>query len=170
MHYTVPYYYPVYYYGAVPVQPYPLAAGQTNRQMHDQGKRPFAVNMKEAARTNETFRTALWTGEHLQVTLMSLRAGEDIGLEAHHDRDQFLRIEAGQGLVQMGSSAHDLPFAQYVTEGFAVFVPAGTWHNITNTGSTPLKLYSIYAPPEHPFGTVHRTKAQAEAAEQTHHS
>lgn len=167
---VVPYYYPIYTYRAMSMQPYTQVPGQMNMPIRDQGKKPFAVNIKEAAKNNETFRTALWTGEHLQVTLMSLRAGEDISLEVHHDRDQFLRIEAGQGLVQMGSSARDLPFAQYVTEGFAVFVPAGTWHNITNTGSTPLKLYSIYAPPEHPFGTVHRTKAQAEVAEQTHHS
>jgi mannose-6-phosphate isomerase-like protein (cupin superfamily) len=117
---------------------------------------------------NDTFRTALWTGNHLQLTLMSIPVGEDIGLEMHPNVDQFLRVEDGQGFVQMGNSRDHLHFMQPVYDDYAIFIPAGTWHNITNTGNQPLKLYSIYAPPNHPWGTVHQTKAIAEAAEHNH--
>ena len=96
---------------------------------------------------------------------MSLGIGEDIGLEMHPDVDQFIRIEQGQGITQMGKTKDNLNFQKNVYDDFAIFVPAGTWHNITNTGTIPLKLYSIYAPPNHPFGTIHRTKADAEVAE-----
>ena len=133
--------------------------------LRDYGQKPFASNINEAAKQNKTFRTALWTGRHLQVTLMSLNPGEDIGLEMHPHVDQFLRVELGRGIVQMGPSKHHLPFRRNVYDDTAIVVPAGTWHNLTNTGNTPLKLYSIYAPPNHPFGTVHRTKADALAAE-----
>lgn len=131
----------------------------------DYGKRPYVVNIEEATKQNRNFRTALWTGNHLQVTLMSIGVGEDIGLEIHRDVDQFLRIEEGQGVVQMGRRRDRLDFRQRVRDDDAIMVPAGTWHNVINTGNRPLKLYSIYAPPEHPFGTVHRTKAEAMAAE-----
>lgn len=131
----------------------------------DYGKKPFVININQAAKQNNTFRTALWTGNHLQVALMSIDVGDDIGLEVHPDVDQFLRIEEGTGRVQMGPSKDTLPFVRQVSNGSAIMVPAGTWHNVTNTGNIPLKLYSIYAPPEHPFGTVHQTKADAIAAE-----
>ncbi|MCY8014418.1 cupin domain-containing protein [Bacillus haynesii] len=133
--------------------------------LRDYGQKPFAANINEAAKQNKTFRTALWTGKHLQVTLMSLNPGEDIGLEMHPHVDQFLRVEQGRGIVQMGPSKHHLQFKRNVYDDTAIVVPAGTWHNLTNTGHAPLKLYSIYAPPNHPFGTVHRTKADALAAE-----
>jgi len=127
----------------------------------DYGTDPFAVNIHEATLQNNTYRTALWTGNHLQVTLMSLNVGEDIGLEIHHTVDQFLRIEQGQGIVQMGKNKERLDFQRNISNDSAIMVPAGTWHNVINTGNTPLKLYSIYAPPKHPFGTVHVTKADA---------
>lgn len=127
----------------------------------DHGSTPYVVDIEKITKQNNTYRTALWTGKHLQVTLMSLNVGEDIGLEKHPDVDQFLRIEQGQGVVQMGPSKDNLNFQRNVYENFAIFVPAGTWHNVTNTGNQPLKLYSIYAPPNHPFGTVHVTKADA---------
>src|SRR5690625_2225550 len=133
--------------------------------LKDYGKEPFVINIEKAAEQNRTFRTALWTGKHLQVTLMSIQPGEDIGLELHPNRDQFLRIEEGRGLVQMGKTKDNLSFRKNVSEDDAIMVPAGFWHNVTNTGHEPIKLYSIYAPPEHPFGTVHRTKAEAMAAE-----
>ena len=133
--------------------------------LKDYGGEPFVVNINQAAKQNNTFRTALWTGTHLQVTLMSLNVGESIGLERHPNVDQFLRIEQGQGLVQMGKSKDNLNFVRNVYDDSAIMIPAGTWHNVTNTGNIPLKLYSIYAPPNHPFGTVHVTKAAAEAAE-----
>ena len=132
----------------------------------DYGPEPFVVNIEEATKLNDTFRTALWTGDYLQLTLMSIDVGDDIGLEVHHDHDQFLRIEQGQGLVQMGDRRDRLDFRRNVYDNYAIFVPAGTWHNLTNTGNIPLKLYSIYAPPEHAPGTVHETKAIAEAAEE----
>lgn len=136
-------------------------------ELKDYGKGPYVVNINAATKQNNTYRTALWTGTHLQVTLMSIDVGEDIGLEIHPNVDQFLRIEEGQGLVQMGKSKDNLNFVRNVNDDSAIMVPAGTWHNVTNTGNTPLKLYSIYGPPDHPFGTVHRTKADAVAAEGT---
>ena len=127
----------------------------------DSGPAPFVVNIHQATRQNNTFRTVLWTGDHLQLTLMSIRPGEDIGLENHPNLDQFLRIEQGQGLVKMGSCKDNLDFQRRVSSDDAIIIPAGTWHNLINTGSVPLKLYSIYAPPQHPKGTVHQTKADA---------
>ncbi|MCM3588825.1 cupin domain-containing protein [Mesobacillus maritimus] len=135
----------------------------------DSGGKPFVVDIEEATKDNHTFRTAIWTGEHLQVTLMSINVGEDIGLELHPDVDQFLRVEQGQGLVKMGDRKDVLDFQAEVSDDFAIMIPAGKWHNLINTGNEPLKLYSIYAPPEHPFGTVHQTKAIAMAAEEAHH-
>ena len=170
---------PVYNYGRSPVYPVgPQEIQHSNwfspRQssnsggnivLKDYGKNPFVVNIDEATKQNSTFRTALWTGEHLQVTVMSINVGENIGLEVHPKVDQFLSIEDGQGLVQIGDTKDHLNFAQRVQDGFAIMIPAGKWHNLTNTGNKPLKLYTIYAPPEHPFGTVHKTKADAMAAE-----
>lgn len=131
----------------------------------DYGPEPFVINIDQATKQNNTFRTALWTGNHLQLTLMSINVGEDIGLEMHPNVDQFLRIEQGQGLVKMGQSKDNLNFQRRFTDGYAIIIPAGTWHNLINTGSVPLKLYSIYAPPQHPRGTVHKTKADSMAAE-----
>lgn len=131
----------------------------------DYGAQPFVVNINEAAKQNNTYRTALWTGPHLQVTLMSINVGDDIGLEVHPDNDQFLRIEQGQGVVRMGPRQDRLTFERQVMDDSAIMVPAGTWHNVINTGNVPLKLYAIYAPPHHPFGTVHATKEIAMAEE-----
>jgi mannose-6-phosphate isomerase-like protein (cupin superfamily) len=130
-----------------------------NQFTTDFGPGPFVVDIAKATLCNDTFRTALWTGTHLQLTLMSIPAGSDIGLEVHPHVDQFLRIESGQGLAIMGECKNNLNFQKPVHDDCAVFVPAGTWHNIINTGQCPLKLYSIYAPPNHPPGTVHQTKA-----------
>lgn len=134
----------------------------------DLGSEPFVINIDQATKQNNTFRTALWTGSYMQLTLMSIKVGESIGLENHPNLDQFLRIEQGQGLIKMGKSKDNLDFQRRVADGYAIIIPAGTWHNLINTGNIPLKLYSIYAPPQHPKGTVHRTKADAMAAE--HHS
>ena len=131
----------------------------------DFGARPFVVDITKATLNNNTFRTALWSGSNLQLTVMSINPGEDIGLEAHPQLDQFLRIEQGCGLVQMGDRRDNLYIVHPVYDDSAIFVPAGTWHNLTNTGGVPLKLYSIYAPPNHPFSTVHQTKEVAEASE-----
>ena len=109
--------------------------------------------------------SAMWTGTHLQLTVMSIEPGGEIGLEVHPDRDQFLRVEAGTGRVRMGPKRDRLTFERDVTADWVILVPAGSWHNVVNTGAEPLKLYSLYAPPEHPAGTVHPTQQDAEAAE-----
>ena len=128
----------------------------------DHGRQPYVIDINRATINNQNYRTTIWTGKYLQSTLMSIPPGGEIGLEVHHDTDQFLRIERGQGIVQMGSRRNHLNIRQPLFDDFAVFVPAGTWHNITNIGNTPLKIYSIYAPPHHPPGTVHATKAIAD--------
>lgn len=141
------------------------AGGNMSIPLQDYGPNPFVVNMKVAAIQNNNYRTALWTGKHFQMTLMSINVGDDIGLEIHPDTDQLIYIEQGQGLVQMGPSKDNLNFVRNATVNSAIVVPAGTWHNVTNTGPTPMKLFVLYAPPHHPFGTVHPTKAIAEEEE-----
>lgn len=175
---------PMNIYGQPGYWPYPNELNHANRYhsnhsynshdgmlITDYGPKPFVVNINEATLQNNTYRTALWTGKHFQVTLMSLNVGEDIGLEMHSNLDQFFRIEQGQGIVQMGTTRDNLNMQRYVCDDSAIMIPAGTWHNIINTGNVPMKLYSIYAPPQHPFGTVHPTKADAMAAEENerHH-
>ncbi|WP_428832791.1 cupin domain-containing protein [Natroniella acetigena] len=131
-------------------------------ELKDYGPAPFVINIKAATRQNDYYRIALWTGEYLQLTLMSIKAGDDIGLEVHPDHDQFIRIERGQGIIKMGDRKDQLDFQEKVYTDYAIFIPAGKWHNLINTGRRPLKLYSIYAPPEHPRGTVDETKEDAE--------
>lgn len=139
----------------------------TSMIISDKGNDPFVVDIEKITEQNNNFRTTLWTGTYLQLTLMSIEPGSSIGLEIHPNTDQFLRIEQGFGRVIMGKNRENLNYQQNVKDGFAVLVPAGTWHNILNIGNAPLKLYSIYAPPHHPRGTVHKTKADAEAAEKS---
>jgi len=129
----------------------------------DHGPGPYALDIETVTLQNNTYRTVLWTGSHLQLTVMSIVPGGDIGLEMHPNVDQFIRIEAGDGLVMMGQSPDSLTFQQPVRDGWAFIVPAGYWHNLVNRGGRPIKLYSIYAPPNHPPGTVHLTQAQAQA-------
>jgi mannose-6-phosphate isomerase-like protein (cupin superfamily) len=140
---------------------YPYDRQKPSPQFMDYGPDPFVVNIEEVTLQNQTFRTVLWTGNHLQLTLMSIPVGEEIGLELHPDVDQFIRVEEGEGLVKMGDRKDRLDFVTKVYDNFAFIVPAGKWHNLINTGYKPLKVYSIYAPPQHPFGTVHETKADA---------
>lgn len=118
---------------------------------------------------NDTFRTVLHTGSHAQLTVMSIPVGGEIGWEAHAHLDQFLRIEAGRGRLDLGTTEDHVDEIHDVGDDWAIVVPAGTWHNVVNTGDEPLKLYSVYSPPEHPAGTVHATKAEADAAEADHH-
>lgn len=139
------------------------------KETTDFGPHPFVTNINEETMNNNFFRKTLWTGKHLQLTLMSLNVGEDIGLEQHPDVDQFLRIEEGQGMIKMGMDANNLNAKRIVTDDDAIFIPAGTWHNLVNIGNVPLKLYSIYAPPQHPHGTIHQTKEDALKAESHHH-
>lgn len=130
-------------------------------KLRDYGPNPFVINIERATLRNNTYRTALWTGTYLQLTLMSINVKDDIGLEMHPDVDQFIRLEQGQGFVVMGDSRNDLDFRRTVSEDDVILIPAGKWHNLINIGRVPIKLYSIYAPPEHPHGTVHKTKEDA---------
>lgn len=135
----------------------------------DYGKQPYVVDIEDLTVTNENFRKAVWTGQHLQMTLMSIEVGSEIGLEVHDDTDQFLRIDQGEARVVMGKSQDDLDFEAEAGDDFAIFIPSGYWHNVVNTGDEPLKIYSIYAPAHHSAGTVHKTKAEADEAEAAEH-
>ena len=139
--------------------------GSGHPVIRDFGGNPIIFNIEHATAMNQNFRTAFWTGQDLQLTLMSIPVRGDIGVEMHPDVDQFIRIESGNAKVYMGNSRNSLVERARVGGRFAIIIPAGTWHNIVNTGNRPLKLYSIYAPPQHPFGTVHRTKADTERDE-----
>jgi mannose-6-phosphate isomerase-like protein (cupin superfamily) len=116
----------------------------------------YVDNIERATLANADFRRVLYTGRNLQLVLMTLPPGCDIGEEVHEDRDQFFRIEQGEGVVKIDGVENK------VTDDFAVIVPAGARHNVINTGSEPLRLYTIYGPPEHKDGVVHVTREQAE--------
>lgn len=127
----------------------------------DRGKQPVVADIEALTLENDNYRTTIWTGDKLQVTVMAIQPGDDIGLEIHHGIDQFLRIESGTGLCKMGPAADNLTLQQPVKDDDAIFVPADTWHNVENTGTEPLKLYTIYAGPDHVKGTVHPTHEDA---------
>ena len=133
--------------------------------LKDYGPNPFVIDIDDAVKQNNTFRTVLWTGNNFQLTVMSIPVGEEIGLEVHETGDQFIRVEEGQGIVVMGDSEDKLDFRRRIYDDYAIVIPEGKWHNIINTGNSPLKIYVIYAPAEHPYGTVHQTKADAQASE-----
>jgi mannose-6-phosphate isomerase-like protein (cupin superfamily) len=141
----------------------------SDSNLNDEGPNPFVTNIEADTLANDNYRTTRWTGSNIQLTLMSIEPGRDIGLEVHEHGDQFLRVEAGRARVQMGPTEDDLNFDREVGDDWAIFVPAGAWHNITNIGDEPLKVYAIYGPPEHPHGTDHATKAEADADEHHHH-
>ena len=122
-------------------------------------------DIEELAEKNETFRTVVWTGAHSELTVMSIAPGEEIGLEVHPQIDQFLRVEEGHATVKAGPAKDNLTETYEVKDDWAFIIPAGTWHNVINTGKKALKLYTVYAPRNHAPGTVHKTKADAERAE-----
>ena len=115
----------------------------------------FVDDIEKRTEENEDFRRVLYTGHHLQLVLMSLKPGEEIGEEVHEDRDQFFRIEEGEGEVVIDGVRHE------VEDDDAIIVPAGARHNVICTGDSPLRLYTLYGPPEHRDGVVHPTKADA---------
>jgi mannose-6-phosphate isomerase-like protein (cupin superfamily) len=124
----------------------------------------YVTNIEQKSLENSYFREVLFTGPHSQLVVMSLQPGEDIGLETHDDVDQFIRVEAGQGTALLDGEKHEL------ADGSAVVIPAGTEHNVINhSKSEALKLYTVYTPPNHPDGTIHKTKAEADAYEKEHH-
>ena len=137
--------------------------------MNDNGQQPYVVDIEDITVANDNFRLAAWTGQFLQMTLMSIEVGSEVGLEVHNDTDQFLRIEQGEAKIVMGDSPDNLTFEATAEDDFAIFVPSGFWHNIINIGDEPLKMYSIYAPSHHPAGTIHTTKEEADAAEAAEH-
>jgi mannose-6-phosphate isomerase-like protein (cupin superfamily) len=116
----------------------------------------FVDDIERLTEDNEDYRRVLYTGHHLQLVLMALRPGEEIGEEVHEDRDQFFRVEAGEGELVIDGATRP------VKADFAMIVPAGARHNVRNTGREPLKLYTVYGPPEHRRDVVQRTKAESE--------
>ena len=131
----------------------------------DIGPEPQSFDLETATLENTNYRAVAWSGKYLQLTLMSIPVGADIGLEAHPETDQFLRLDAGRGRVQMGPAEDRLEFDREVEDGWAVFVPAGTWHNVTNIGDETMQLYTVYAPVHHASGKVQSTAAEAERDE-----
>src|SRR5688500_4662422 len=124
----------------------------------------YHTDIEKKSLENDCFREVLFTGPHSQLVVMALNPGEEIGQETHPDTDQFIRVEAGEGKAILDGQEYRL------ADGSAIVIPAGTQHNVINTSSTePLKLYTVYTPPEHPDGTVHKTKADADAYEREHH-
>ncbi len=122
----------------------------------------FVGNIEDKAEANGDFRHVLYTGPHMQLVLMTLQRGEDIGEEVHEDTDQYFRVEKGKGEVSIDGQV------TRIDSDTAIVIPAGTRHNIRNTGEKPLRMYTLYAPPHHPQGTVHHTKAEAESAAAHH--
>ena len=129
------------------------------------GSKPSLINIHNETMCNRLFRKEIWTGEHLQVTVMSIPVGGEIGLERHDNLDQFIKVESGCAEVYMGESKEKLKPVGKVNSNYAILVPAGTWHNIINACPFPLKVYSVYAPPKHPKNTVHKTKLDSDLAE-----
>jgi len=123
------------------------------------------VAIRKATIYNGYFRREMWTGTHLQITVMSIPVGGEVGKEVHEDLDQMLVVEQGSAAVFMAKEDGDLPFVGEAREGYAILVPSGTYHNIINDGRIPLKMYSVYAPPKHPIGTLQRTKEDADREE-----
>jgi mannose-6-phosphate isomerase-like protein (cupin superfamily) len=120
----------------------------------------FIGDIEDRTEDNRDFRRVLYTGPQMQLVLMALAPGEDIGEEIHEHTDQFFRVEKGKGEVWI--DGHQTP----IEADTAIVVPAGARHNVKNTGNKPLKLYTLYAPPEHADGTVHRTRAEAAQSEE----
>jgi mannose-6-phosphate isomerase-like protein (cupin superfamily) len=131
--------------------------------INDIGPDPQSFDLEQQTVENSNYRTVAWSGRYSQLTLMSVPEGADIGLEMHPETDQFLRLDAGRGRVQMGRTRDNLEFEQEVSDGWCILVPAGTWHNVTNIGNEPMQLYTIYAPAHHKPGKVHATAAEAAA-------
>lgn len=125
-------------------------------------------NIEKLTLDNMNFRTVIHTGSHSQLTVMSVPRGGEVGWEAHAHLDQFLRLERGKARLDFGRTEDAVDESSEVEDDWAFIVPAGVWHNVVNIGDEDLKLYSIYSPPEHPDGTVHRTKADADADEHDH--
>ena len=137
---------------------HPMCDHCENRCKNEHGGVVYVLNVGKSAYRNNNFRESIWTGNYLQTTLMSIPVGEDIGVELHKDTDQYIRVEYGSAMVMTGKCENNLCNKQRLYQNDAVFIPAGTWHNIVNIGRCPLKLSSVYAPPHHPRCTVEKNK------------
>lgn len=123
----------------------------------------YSINIEEKTLASDNFREVLYTTRRSQLVIMTLQAGEEIGMEHHEGHDQFIRVEEGEGVAILDGEKHELK------DGVAVVIPAGTEHNVINTSTTSaMRLYTLYSPPEHPDGTIHKTKAEADEYEKTH--
>ena len=120
------------------------------------------INVKNLTCSNYYFRREIWTGTYSQITVMSIPSGGEIGLELHDDLDQILIVEYGVASVYTGKTKNSVIFKGCANSDCAVVIPAGTYHNVINEQSCPLKLFSIYAPPKHPIGTIHKTKFESD--------
>ena len=132
----------------------------------DIGPEPIVFNIEDETTANKAYRRVAWSGKYLQVTLMSIPVGGEIGLEQHPETDQFLRVDAGTGRCVMGPAKDEVTFEQAVEDGWSIQVPAGMWHDVINTGDEPLQLYAVYAPVHHAQGIVQATAEDAEADEE----
>ena len=127
-------------------------------EMRDRGNEPIVFDIRKEAFMTPDFRTALWTGGNLQLTVMTIPKGEEIGVEMHESLDQLIGVISGAGEVSFGNRENYLAPPIPLDAHSVVLVPAGTYHNVKNVGNTPLKLYSVYAPRAHKFGTVEKSK------------
>lgn len=129
---------------------------------YDRGNLPVLIDLSGLVRDNSYKRAALWTGENIQLTVMEIPVGGEIGLENHKDTEQLIGIESGTAEVLMGKEPENLKSYGIATRGYATIVPKDTWHNVKNVGRTPLKLYSVYSPPHHPYGTLEKASSGQE--------
>ncbi len=137
--------------------------------LDDRGPIPYVVDVEKATLSNKNYRQSIWTGDYMQLVLMTLEPGEIIDLEVHRGHDQFIRVEKGKARVMMGLTEENLDFDKKVSDDWAVLIPAGYWHTIKNVGDSKLKLYTIYGPPEHPRGTINKTYEEAGIYHDEHH-
>ena len=135
------------------------------KQENFAGDSPCLVNIHNASCGNGYFRKEIWTGEYAQVTVMSIPIGGEVGLDLHEGFDQILFVEYGVASVYVGKTKQEVKFFGSANSGCAVIIPAGVWHNLINEQNVPLKIVSVYAPPHHPVGTVHKTKFDSDLAD-----
>ena len=123
------------------------------------------TDIERETKNNGYFRKEIWTGEKMQITVMSIPVGSEIGLERHTDNEQMIYLETGFAAVYAGKERDRVEFIGRAKSGYAILIPAGTWHNVINEGNIPMKVFSVYAPPHHPKGTIHKTKLDSDLAD-----